>query len=377
MLVRAAAAGATTAQSGGGQFAAAAEGNHYIPDSDKHRLRAVQTMSRLGMMTPQQEFVSLDERSSMPRLQQLQQPPPPQQQQLQQNNYPHILIGGQPFFLIPSDQVENALADEAADSYAYPQSVPIYEEIDRDAVEMEDDCSVASDQGAIGSLRMIRPPMRTGGHNNNSNNLQQHAASPFRPVTSHSQTTNSSELSGSDNSSVHHRSPQQQQQQQHNNGSAARVLVNPLVRDVAFRDPAYAETYEASSNNKEPSKCVKVSHRSPGNGSSSSSSIYYYSDTLRKKPLPSSSSSSCSNSDSGVVSFKTRPELQQKQAAVDTKIVLDGDLEVAKNKKKKDSTRVWMKKAREAAIRVARRSDIEQCACDCPRIFWYQDKKNV
>lgn len=44
------------------------------------------------------------------------------------HNYPHIIIGGQPFYLIPSDPA-NAEAFEV-DSYAYPQNVPIYEEID-------------------------------------------------------------------------------------------------------------------------------------------------------------------------------------------------------------------------------------------------------
>ena len=52
------------------------------------------------------------------------------------HNFPHIIIGGQPFYLIPSDPEDCAAFETGDPAYAYPQNVaPIYEEIDREAEE--------------------------------------------------------------------------------------------------------------------------------------------------------------------------------------------------------------------------------------------------
>jgi hypothetical protein len=45
------------------------------------------------------------------------------------NAYPHIIIGGKPFYLIPSSG-EGLNNEGMFESYSYPQHVPIYEEID-------------------------------------------------------------------------------------------------------------------------------------------------------------------------------------------------------------------------------------------------------
>jgi hypothetical protein len=152
------------------------------------------------------------------------------------HNFPHIIIAGQPFYLIPSNPADCA-AFENSESYAYPQhcNVPIYEEIDphqEDEVQVhhhqdmlhfanggsEEYSSVQSDQGEAGS---------------NPNSLERVQPKIFQP-----------------------RHP--------------RLLVNPM--NPHERPPA------------------RLPHRSPAaasnssdapSGSTGSSSVYYYSDTLR------------------------------------------------------------------------------------------------
>lgn len=263
--------------------------NHYIPDSDKQRLTAA------GATIRQQFRLAERPRNVM----ELSNQPPADPLY---HNYPHIIIGGQPFYLIPTDPNQTL----ETDSYAYPQNVPIYEEIDQSLVQnqCQSECcssSVASDQGEIGSL---------------NRNVQDQ----FR-------------------SSVEDQRP--------------RVMVNPLVRDVAFSgrrnnlNSFSDNSYESSNSSHVSTKPrlksnpVKVAHRSPGN--SSSSSIYYYSDTLRKKSSPpslrqstntKSSDCSSSSSDSGL-SLRNQHHLESKNPIVETKIVL-ADPEI----KRKDSTQV-------------------------------------
>lgn len=177
------------------------------------------------------------------------------------NNYPHIIIGGQPFYLIPS---ENSAHQYETDSYAYPQCVPIYEEIDPDV------CSVASDQGEIGSVR--QEPCSQSNSLSNRGGVPLPHQMQFRPVTSHSQTTNTS-----DGCSTNGFSPPSRP-----NAAGGRVMVNPLVRDVAFQDTSFSSD-EGQKPFVPPSRpTAKLPHRSPATNSTSSSSIYYYSDTLKK-----------------------------------------------------------------------------------------------
>ena len=97
--------------------------NHYIPEQKMMTLdfaaRKQQIRERLG--EPRNNIMELSERPPLghPQL------PQPSQATLElyqnQTDYPHIVIGGKPFFLVPSI--------DASESYAYPQQMPIYEVI--------------------------------------------------------------------------------------------------------------------------------------------------------------------------------------------------------------------------------------------------------
>ena len=98
--------------------------NHYIPDHQKmmtldHQMRkqaiAEDLRQRFGPVPDRRNVMELSER-------------PPDvvyhQQQMQSSDYPHIVIGGKPFFLVPSSLDTTTNNSEA---YAYPQHMPIYE----------------------------------------------------------------------------------------------------------------------------------------------------------------------------------------------------------------------------------------------------------
>ncbi len=303
--------------------------NHYIPDGEKRhfastvgrrhfdnngRLFSLQqansssTVCRsLGVLSerPQRTLMELTDS-------------PPSSNPHNGQEYPHIIIGGQPFYLIPSSTANN-FHNDGNSSYAYPQSVPIYEEIDPAAVEEDEVSSAASDQGEIGSLTRPDDPDRavisTTPRSLRHLQSQQRQQPSQRPVTSHSQTTNSSDLSSSGESRLSPPNARQQQQM-------PRVLVNPLVRDLAYQDTSFSSETEASKLGPRQSMVKLNPQRSPGNSSTSqgsststSSSVYYYSDTLRKKG----------------VENNTEP--------VDTKIVLDEGF-CSKKKRSMDSTQV-------------------------------------
>ena len=138
--------------------------NHYIEDFN-HQSRVVPMTSARG------------QRSMMPlpggggahtvgrtRMELASQPPPSHNVY---HNFPHIIIGGQPFYLIPSDPEDCAAFETGDPAYAYPQNVaPIYEEIDPDHEESQrppvpgpvrvqsgssEYSSAQSDQGEAGS----------------------------------------------------------------------------------------------------------------------------------------------------------------------------------------------------------------------------------
>ena len=94
--------------------------NHYIPEQKMMTLdfaaRKQQIRERLG--EPRNNIMELSER---PPLGHPQAPQPSLELYQNQTDYPHIVIGGKPFFLVPSI--------DASESYAYPQQMPIYEVI--------------------------------------------------------------------------------------------------------------------------------------------------------------------------------------------------------------------------------------------------------
>lgn len=252
--------------------------NHYIPDMLKED----------GGQAPPRthQVLSLRRDPAAPRMELAAQPPPQHPAATGHHGFPHIIIGGQPFYLIPSDPVNApgaAAAAYEADAYAYPDNTgPIYEEIEESFEEEEE--GFESDQGEVGSLQRLPPPSAGPGI------LQEPQV--LRPTP--------------------------------------RVLVNPLVRDIAFQE-AHAPMRAPSNNvhvnsagqqnplsehplrgftpisNRAPQPCDSLGRAkakaaaalsSPA-ASNGSSSIYYYSDTLRPKAEKaanntSSSSSNCS-----------------------------------------------------------------------------------
>ena len=90
--------------------------NHYIPEQKMMTLdfaaRKQQIRERLGQ--PRNNIMELSERPPCP------QPTATLELYQNQTDYPHIVIGGKPFFLVPS-------IESASESYAYPQQMPIYE----------------------------------------------------------------------------------------------------------------------------------------------------------------------------------------------------------------------------------------------------------
>ena len=230
--------------------------NHYIQEGSK-MLSTSQSCQQhpMAMAALPTSQSSLSGSSTLMQLSQ--QPPPPPHLY---HDYPHIIIGGTPFYLIPSDPNSNCSADCETDSYAYPQQVmPIYEEIDPYAVNsfgggvMGHPAGPPSDQGEVGSLR--RP------HSPSGNQLlpQSH------PLVEQQLTSQlSSQLSSHQGQGcqAHPRTP--------------RVVINPLTRDASR---ASGRTVCSSTLKKSPG----VASASTGS-SSNNSSMYYYSDTLHKRP---------------------------------------------------------------------------------------------
>ena len=126
--------------------------NHYIPDAPNHQkmmtldhkdhmLRkqaiAEEFRQRFGHGPERRNIMELSERPPMPIIQnhQIIQNPAESQHAYQVSNasdYPHIVIGGKPFFLVPSSHPPSSVLETTvnnSEAYAYPQhqQMPIYE----------------------------------------------------------------------------------------------------------------------------------------------------------------------------------------------------------------------------------------------------------
>merc|ERR1719273_1176406 len=78
------------------------------------------------------------------------------------SDYPHIVIGGKPFFLVPSSHSPSSILETTvnnSEAYAYPQHMPIYEEIDYTTV---------SAPMSSGSIMMDRPLSSAASHSNSA-----------------------------------------------------------------------------------------------------------------------------------------------------------------------------------------------------------------
>ena len=282
--------------------------NHYIPDQPALQ-RLTEVRPRLSV--PDRTVMELSERPPQLR------PPnviPP-------NAYPHIIIGGKPFYLIPSSG--EALNNDAMfDSYSYPQHVPIYEEIDGGSrfYEAASEMDFSSEQGEVGSVERLA-------HNvdiSRSPRLFRHILMPgdatpqhHRPVssaTSHSQNssqqTNTSEISSSSSSTAstsnpnlshhhhHHHQQLQQQQQQHY------VVLDADLEEVKKKQNSFSSLYENSNTKPKSPKLnrsgvrladgiersrspqsiysARLATKSVSQCSSPNRSVYYYSDTMKR-----------------------------------------------------------------------------------------------
>ena len=221
---------------------------------------------------------------------------------------PHILIGGQPFYLVPTSSaatgINNCPNDTLGEQYTYPQNIhqmPIYEEIDSNnsrvyAAAMGGDVVTNSDfeyycaqpgpestsevrmssnndpqASRFARVQMGEPISRNTqlpGSREQHGNMQHlpvgastgNSARPVSSSTSNSQHTNTSELSSNSSndgniSGIQHPLQQQSQQQQQHH-----VVVNPLssalsqedIKNGKFlimADTSFSSDYVNSSNN--------------------------------------------------------------------------------------------------------------------------------
>merc|ERR1712111_69777 len=79
------------------------------------------------------------------------------------SDYPHIVIGGKPFFLVPSSQSPSSVMETTvntnSEAYAYPQHMPIYEEIDY--------TTISAPMSSV-SIMMDRPLSSAASHSNSA-----------------------------------------------------------------------------------------------------------------------------------------------------------------------------------------------------------------
>ncbi|TRY61982.1 hypothetical protein TCAL_10719 [Tigriopus californicus] len=248
--------------------------NHYIPGpSSDGKSPAIE---RLGRAQPSNTMQLSDQPPAPPHL---------------YHSYPHIIIGGQPFYLIPSDPNSACSADCDTDSYAYPQNVPIYEEIDPYAT-------------SCGST--IYPP---------PSDLVEAGSSIGTPTLGHGKPM-----------------------QRLPNRFSGRVMVNPLLRGVQDHSEMTTSLNHAwDHRNASPVSTCSTAKKSPvasTSGGSTSSSMYYYSDTMKPGPecrAPQSTPAqsklsrlSSDSSDSGLGNHRPiKPPTSDEP--VNTQIILDSE----------------------------------------------------
>ena len=167
----------------------------------------------------------------------------------QMADYPHIVIGGKPFFLIPSTNTstEGSIIpsgitmsgdqSSSSEAYAYPQHMPIYEEIDYNAVN-----------NPVLKQVMDRPLSSTASQSNSAH-------------------TNTSELSSNESNSSHHENSHVFQNPN---------LVTPKKRLTESSTAAIIEQRCRSPQSVYSAKMVNSSQKS-------GQSVYYYSDTLKPR----------------------------------------------------------------------------------------------
>lgn len=215
------------------------------------------------------------------------------------SDYPHIVIGGKPFFLVPSSHSPSTVMDTTvnnSEAYAYPQHMPIYEEIDYTTV---------SAPMSSGSIMMDRPLSSAASHSNSA----------------HTNTSELSSGSGGDSSS---------------SNSSQKIIIDsaiimPEVSQPGFIPPRHCSTTTSSNSQQNRVRLAdgvlrSASPQSPfsarlsgknQNKAANSNSVYYYSDTIKKPPLQQAGNSS--SDDTMSLDIKAFPENTNK---VNTKVTL-------------------------------------------------------
>ena len=210
----------------------------------------------------------------------------------QMSDYPHIVIGGKPFFLIPSSNTSSIVPDldpstttgcSSSEAYAYPQHMPIYEEIDYNAVN----CSTNSEAIIF----------NTSSNNSNKNVVMDRPLSSTASQ-SNSAHTNTSELSSNEsNSSQNENHPNNSNHHIHHQGFHGSNIphLSNSTRKKRLATVVAASTEDQIQLSRSPQSMhstakINSSNKSinTSSGSANSSttggnqSVYYYSDTLKQ-----------------------------------------------------------------------------------------------
>lgn len=219
--------------------------NHYIPDHQKmmtldnsevnqrQQVIADELRHRFGPFPDRRNVMELSERPPLPVPTGV----------YQMADYPHIVIGGKPFFLIPSSEASEA-ANTTSEAYAYPQHMPIYEEIDYNVI--------VDKNGANSACGVMDRPLSSATSHSNSNH------------------TNTSELSSSGETS----SSSSQKNMEEHNGQSLQFFQGQMTRNVRLGDGL------ERSRSPQSIYSARLVHKQQL-PASSNSSVYYYSDTLR------------------------------------------------------------------------------------------------
>ena len=170
----------------------------------------------------------------------------------QMADYPHIVIGGKPFFLIPSSNASSIVnpdqSTQSSEAYAYPQHMPIYEEIDYNAIVNTN--SAGSAVNSNSKVVMDRPLSSTASQSNSAH-------------------TNTSELSSNESHSSQHDTS-------HHGLHSAALIMTPTQKRLTDHSTSAVER----SRSPQSIYSAKLATSSQKSGQSS---VYYYSDTLKPR----------------------------------------------------------------------------------------------
>merc|ERR1719273_564008 len=182
------------------------------------------------------------------------------------SDYPHIVIGGKPFFLVPSSHSPSSVLETTvnnSEAYAYPQHMPIYEEIDYTTVS-----APMSSGSATMMMMMDRPLSSAASHSNSAHTNTSELSSGGDSSSSNSSQNKNPAIILQDSTSADNQQVSQQfMTPRHSQQNRVR-LADGVVRSASPQSP-FSARLSGKNQNK----------------STNSSSVYYYSETLKKPSL--------------------------------------------------------------------------------------------